>query len=110
MGRKARKTVEKELRRSLVENLEARGLIEEVYLDKVSEYMDLWNTRQDLEEDIKARGVSIHDSKRGMMMENRSISMAVQVSKQMLNIYAALGFRGIAERSDAIGGEEDDEM
>lgn len=110
MGRKARKTVEKELRRSLVENLEARGLIEEVYIDKVNEYMDLWNARQDLETDIKQRGVTVPDEKRGMMVENRSVSMAVQVSKQMLSIFAALGFRDIASKGSGMGGAEDDEL
>lgn len=109
MGRKARKTVEKELRRSLIENLEARGLIEDVYIDKVNEYMDLWNTRQNLEEDIKARGVVVFDEKRGMMVENRSVSLEVQVSKQMLSMYAALGFKDITAKG-GMNGAEDDEL
>lgn len=43
-------------KKSLEDNLSARGLVEEVFSDKVQEYMDLWRRRQQLEEDIEARG------------------------------------------------------
>ena len=45
------------------------------------------------------------DAKRDMMVENRSISLAVQVSRQMLAIYAALGFKDEGPRQ---GGEDDE--
>lgn len=81
------------LERSMLENLEARGLVENVYRDKVTEYMGLWDRLQDLRGDIAKRGLSVLDEKRGMLVENRSVSLEVQVSRQMLAIYTALGFK-----------------
>ena len=110
---KARWKIEQEQRRaelekSLLENLESRGMVEDVYRDKVQEYMGLWDRLQDLRMDIKKRGVTVMDEKRGMMVENRSVSLEVQVSRQMLAIYAALGFK--AKDGDASGGAEMDEL
>ncbi len=96
------------LERALLDNLEARGLVEEVYRDKVTEYMGLWDRLQDLRADIARRGVSVMDEKRGMPVENRSVSLEVQVSRQMLAIYAALGFK--ARDSGGGAGDEDDAL
>ena len=94
------------LKKSLEDNLSARGLVEEVFSDKVQEYMDLWRRRQQLEEDIEARGVSVMDERRGMLVENRSVSLEVQISRQMLAIYTALGFKDQAGQRPG----EDDEL
>ena len=91
------------LEKSLLDNLEARGMVEDIYRDKVSEYMGLWDRLQDLRSDIQKRGVSIMDTRRGMPVENRSVSLEVQVSRQMLAIYTALGFKV----RDGGGGSED---
>ena len=99
-----------ELESSLLENLEARGLVEDVYRDKVQEYMGLWDRLQDLRQDIKLRGIAVLDAKRGMMVENRSVSLAVQVSRQMLAIYDALGFKEQAKGAAISPGGEDDEL
>lgn len=96
-----------ELESSLLENLEARGLVEDVYRDKVQEYMGLWDRLQDLRQDIKLRGIAVLDAKRGMMVENRSVSLEIQVSRQMLAIYAALGFKA---RDGSGGGVDEDEL
>ena len=99
----------KALRQSLLESLEARGLVEDVYRDKVDEYMDLWRQRIELKKDIRDRGVSIMDVKRGMPVENRSVSLELQVSKQMLAIFTALGFKP-AEGRAGRGGFDGDEL
>lgn len=99
----------KELKADMLANLEARGLVEKVYTDKVNEYMDLWEQRIKLERDIRERGISVLDEKRGMMVENRSISLEVQVSRQMLAIYQALGFKDQALCAKA-GAMDDDEL
>lgn len=99
----------KELKADMLANLEARGLVEKVYTDKVNEYMDLWEQRIKLERDIRERGISVLDEKRGMMVENRSISLEVQVSRQMLAIYQALGFKDQALGAKA-GAVDDDEL
>lgn len=99
----------RDLRKSLMDNLEARGLVEKAYTDKVEEYMDFWVQRQKLEADIARRGVTILDEKRGMPVENRSVSLAVQVSRQMLAIFAALGLKEDA-CSASHQGDDDDEL
>ncbi len=83
----------RQLKQSMLDNLDARGLVEEAYRDKVEEYMDFWVQRQKLEGDIAARGITVLDEKRGMLVENRSVSLAVQVSRQMLAIFKALGLQ-----------------
>lgn len=95
----------KELRQSMMESLEARGMVEAAYTDKVREYMNFWIQLKQLEEDVAQRGVCVLDEKRGMMVENRSISLAVQVSRQMLAIYTALGFK---DDGQGRGGEDDE--
>ena len=100
-------TVRKELRKSMIENLEARGLVEPIYIDMVNEYLQLWERRRLLAEDVRKRGVIVPD-KRGGETENRSISQGTQVSKQMLAIYAALGFKEQAASAVAGAGEDDE--
>ena len=75
-----------ELKRDLESSLQARGLVEQVYRDKVNEYLDFWVLHQELKADIKARGLVVMDD-RGRESENRSVSLSIQVSRQMLNIY-----------------------
>ena len=98
----------KTLRRSMVESLEAQGLVEDVYRDKVDEYMDLWRQRLELRDDIRDRGVAVMDTKRGMMVENRSVSLEIQVSKQMLAIFTALGFKPPEGRTGRNGWDDDE--
>lgn len=94
-----------ELKRDLESNLQSRGLVEQVYRDKVAEYLDFWVLHQELKADIKARGLVVMDD-RGRESENRSVSLSIQVSRLMLNIYTALGFNSGAPK----GGDSDDEL
>lgn len=93
----------------MIANLKARGLTDPIYKDMVDEYMELWERRRLLAEDVKERGVSVIDSARGGKTENRSISLGLQVSKQMLSIYSALGFNDMAKAA-GMGSGEDDEL
>ena len=110
MGTNKTKRKEKELKQALLDNLTARGLVEEVYTDKVNEYMDLWRQRMLLKQDIEERGISVIDLKRGGIVENRSVSLEVQVSRQMLAIYTALGFKDISANAKVTCGGEDDDL
>ena len=98
----------RQLKKSLLESLEARGLVEDVYRDKVAEYMTLWVQLRELQADVKDRGVVVMDDKRGMLVENRSVSLATQVSKQMLAIYTALGLKPAESRSGPPGYDADE--
>lgn len=85
-----------ELKASMTDSLESRGLIQPVYRELLSRYLDLWCEYQDLTADIAERGVVVMDEKRGMLVENRSLTIRHQTSNKMLDIYAALGFREIS--------------
>ena len=98
----------KELKRSLLDDLESRGLVEPIYKDKAQEYLDFWVMSQELGQDIKDRGYTVMDEKRGMLVENRSVSLRVQVSRQMQQIFTALGFKDLTAMAKC--SEDDDEL
>ena len=98
----------KELRQSMLQNLIERDLDGDVYRDKVHEYMDFWVRRQELRDDIARRGLTVTDD-RGRLMENRSVSLEIQVSRQMLAIFTTLGFKEDALSATARG-DDDDEL
>ena len=98
----------KELRQSMLRNLNDRDLDGDVYRDKVQEYMDFWVRRQELRDDIARRGLTVTDD-RGRLMENRSVSLEIQVSRQMLAIFTTLGFKEDALAA-AARGDDDDEL
>nr|DAT37860.1 MAG TPA: terminase small subunit [Caudoviricetes sp.] len=97
----------RELKKSMLDNLEARGLLEKAYTDKVDEYLDFWVRRQELQTDVAERGLSVMDD-RGRITENRSVSLEIQVARQMLAVWTALGFKDAAAKSDVPGGMDDE--
>ena len=97
----------RELKKSMLDNLEARGLLEKAYTDKVDEYLDFWVRRQELQSDVAERGLSVMDD-RGRITENRSVSLEIQVARQMLAVWTALGFKDAAAKSDVPGGMDDE--
>lgn len=99
-------TAYKKLAESLRENLQARGLNSKVYEDKLKEYLDFWCRRQELKADVAKRGLTVMDD-RGRITENRSISLEIQVSRQMLAIFTTLGFKADEKGLNA-GGDDDD--
>ena len=98
----------RDLRESLLRCLSLRGIDEDLYRDKVQEYMDFWVLRQELRDDIAKRGLTVMDD-RGRLSENRSVSLEIQVSRQMLAIFATLGFKEDALSSGGRS-EDDDEL
>ena len=109
-NRKATKAY-RQLRAGLLDSLDARGMVEPVYLDMLDHYMHLWEQFQDLNEDIRERGVTILDEKRGMLVENRSVVLEMQVSRQMLAIYTTLGFKELSmPAASSPAAEEGDEL
>lgn len=102
-----------ELKEDLLDDLEARGLLGKKYTDKVEEYMSLWCWLKMLNADIAKRGVSVtytNGATQKGTTENKSLSIATRVSAQMLNIWAALGFREQAISAKTVGGDEDDAL
>lgn len=95
----------RELKKAMLDNLAARGLNDKPYTDKVEEYMDFWVRRQELRDDVAERGLTVVDD-RGRVSENRSVSLEIQVSRQMLNLFTALGF----DPDDVKPPEDDDDL
>lgn len=85
-------------------------MVEQMYLDKVDEYMDLWEQRILLKKDIEERGLTIYDEKKGWTSENRSVSLEVQVSRQMLALYKALGFTADTVKVQSKTQQADDDL
>ena len=56
------------------------------------ENLDFWVLQQELKADIARRGLTVTDD-RGRQTENRSVSLAVQVSRQMMALFNAMGFK-----------------
>ncbi len=103
----------KELKKDLLDDLEARGLIQAMYKDKVEEYLKLWCYLQMLDEDVTERGVYIPYQNGANQMgttDNKSLQIATKVSGQMLAIWSALGFKDQAIKNRAAPGGEDDEL
>lgn len=97
----------KTLRATLLEDLDRRGMRSPVYTDKVEEYMDFWVRRQTLQADVAERGLTVIDE-RGRVTENRSVSLEIQVSRQMLALFTAMGFK--PEALNGGGGGDDDDL
>lgn len=97
----------KALEAAMLAALKTRGLDNALYQDKVSEYMDLWVLMRELQRDIEERGLVVYDD-RNRMSENRSVSLKVQVSRQMLALFTAMGFK--PEDLKGAGGEDDDDL
>lgn len=101
------------LKKDMLDDLEARGLIGRQYTDKVQEYMNLWCWLKMLNEDVITRGVYVEYSNGATQKgttDNKSLTIATRVSSQMLNIWAALGFReqAVSAAGKQSGGEDDD--
>lgn len=102
----------RDLKKEMVDDLTARGLISKPYMDKVEEYMSLWCLSQMLEEDIAVRGVYLeyqNGANQKGTTDNKSIEKLVRVSAQKLSIWTALGFKEQAANSKP-GYDEDDEL
>lgn len=111
----------RDLKTSMEESLKERGLLnpkeekptDKVFQDLLNRYLDLWCEYQELSADIAERGVVVMDAKRGMLVENRSLTIRHQTSNKMLDIYTALGFRDISAPRAGLktgGADQDDEL
>lgn len=95
----------KALRKYMMEDLKLRGLDGKIYTDKVEEYMDLWCVFQMAKADVDENGVFLFDD-RGRRTKNDSANLVNQVSRQMLSIFNALGFK--PEEGGSVNDDDDD--
>ena len=100
MALKSQKTRRKEIRKSLVEQLKNKGADIALFADQVDDYMQLWDLKEMLIEDIKETGLRTSDGK-----DNTSPKQLPIVNRQMLSLLKTLGVT-----TDNIVGEEDDDL
>ena len=99
----AKKVTATTLRRSLIEQLEKKGNNIPVFISLVDNYMELFNTMNGLQKDIKKRGVVVSwDNGGGQkgVKKNDSIDQLNKTSAQMLKILKELGIK--AESGEVI--------
>lgn len=106
MSKKSRKTRRKELKSRIYAVLAEHGANDAVHADRAEEYLSLWDIREDLKEDIEKNGTTQYDKKRCMTVENRSVSLMIQASRQMSALYQLLGL----EELTAATGPDDEEL
>ena len=100
MAAKKRKTVRKEVRKSLIDQLKNKGAEIALFSDQVEDYMQLWDLKEMLIEDIRETGLRTPDGK-----DNTSPKQLPIVNRQMLALLKTLGVT-----TDDIVGEEDDDL
>lgn len=102
------------LKRSMIQDLENAGLNREPYLDMVSQYMAFWVQLQMLNQDINERGICVEYQNGNNQMgvtDNKSVAAAVRVNARMESILASLGYKARALKSGASAASgEDDEL
>lgn len=98
----------KTLKKSLEENLDARGLCEPIYGDMVRRYLSYREMEYLAEQDIAEKGLNIWDAKRGSWQANPSIATKVNASRQAAAIYRALGFEDEAKKARGTEGDDDE--
>ncbi len=96
------------LKKSLEENLDARGLCEPIYGDMVRRYLSYREMEYLAEQDIAEKGLSIWDERRGSWQANPSVTTKVNASRQAAAIYRALGFEDEAKKARGTEGDDDE--
>lgn len=104
-----RTKVYRELKLSLLEHLESRGLKRLPYTDMVEQYMGFWVEAQQAQAEIDRDGLTILDERRGTPIQNPACATKRQATQEMRKLFATLGFEAEAKRA-AAGGEDDDEL
>ncbi len=85
-------TVKRRVRKSLEEQLAAKGADVDLYLDQINDYMDLWDLKESLINDIKENGLRMmYEGTTGKVeKDNPSPRQLPIVNRQMLAILKQL--------------------
>ena len=90
MGKRA------DIKQDLLDQLEREGVHGSHYVDLLSDYMALWDIKNDLIKDIREKGVSIkyqHGKNQWGYKKNDSIAELNRTNTQMLRILTELGLK-----------------
>ena len=87
MGVLKKETLRKRVKKSLIEQLEAKGADVEVFLDQINDYMTMWDLKESLKDDIKENGLRMYyraSNGGSTEKDNPSVKQLPVVNKQML--------------------------
>ncbi len=87
MGVLKKETLRKRVKKSLIEQLEAKGADVEVFLDQINDYMTMWDLKESLKDDIKENGLRMYyraSNGGNTEKDNPSVKQLPVVNKQML--------------------------
>lgn len=99
-----------EIKQDLLDQLERNGSMGKYYLDLVDDYMNLHTTKNKLQADVKARGVSVEYNNGGGQTgykKNDSIDQLLKVNQQMIKILEYLNIKPCVKQD---GDPDDEEM
>lgn len=87
MGKLKRETLRARVKKSLIEQLEAKGADVYVFTDQIDDYMAMWDLKESLKDDINENGLRMfYMASNGGKAEkdNPSVKQLPVVNKQML--------------------------
>lgn len=106
MPKKTRAQVLREtIKQDLLDQLERNGTAGAYYVDLIDDYMEMWDTKNKLTEDIRTRGVTVEivTSAGSNPRKNDSIGEMVKLNAQMLKLLDCLGVQPTQSRGDDDG-------
>lgn len=106
----------REMRDQMITDLQAAGIYNAYFLDKVDRFMSLWCTSKILEDDLATRGIRVeyqNGSQRGET-DNKSLDRLMKVYDRMDELHRQLGYQETvkcgkqAAARNSAGGEDDE--
>lgn len=89
-----KETIRKRVKKSLEEQLEAKGADVELFKDQINDYMTMWDLKERLKEDIERNGIRLEylaASGGKVEKDNPSVKQIPALNKQMLMLLNQLG-------------------
>lgn len=108
MTRKSKKY--RDIKKDLTLQLERNRTFGKHYEDLIEDYMSLWETKEQLLEDIQLRGVTVVYNNGGGqagLKKNDSIEQVLKVNTQMLKILDTIGIKPEAYSGGGDAGDDE---
>ena len=91
----------KDLKKTLLDELETNGISNIFYKDLIDDYMDIWDIKNELIHNIKVQGVSIYyqnGPNQWGYKKNKSVSELNRANSQMLKILYNIGIKPVLDK------------
>jgi len=96
MAKKSTRNLKKKMQEDLIDQLHSNGWYGEHYKDLIQDYMFLFDMKDDLQKDIRERGLrypTINGNGFEQLKPNESVQNLLKVNAQMLKILSDLGLQ-----------------